>query len=88
MNNQITSFSRLAGLTVNKALSSYGNVPIDDKAKTLINNANLINESLVKYAVKILKRASNKHDNNIEELKETLNGIIHLSVTSYIKRVA
>lgn len=86
MNTQITLFSRLAGYTVNKALSPKNREYNHDRAQMLINNAQLINDSLVRLAVKVIRKAANREDINKEELLENLNNIIHLSVVSYTKR--
>lgn len=86
MNNQITTFSRFAGYTVNKALSPENRVKSVDKAQLLINNMNLINQALLNMAVKVMHKAKKQNDVDVEELSLNLQDIIHLSVVSYAKR--
>lgn len=86
MNKQIVIFSRLAGYTVNKALSPLNRAKSADKVQLLINNMNLINQSLMAMAVKLVQKAQQQDDIDREELTSNLHEIIHLSVVSYAKR--
>lgn len=86
MDKQITIFSRVAGYTVNKALQPANRSKSADRVQLLINNMNLINQSLMTMAVKLIQKASNQKDIDKNELATNLHDIIHLSVVSYAKR--
>jgi len=86
MNNQVVIFSRIAGYAVKKALSPQNRAKSLDKVQLLINNMNLINQSLMTIAVKIMNKAKTEKDIDNEELAHNLHDIIHLSVISYAKR--
>lgn len=87
MNKQIVIFSRVAGYAVNKALSPVNRAKSADKVQLLINNMNLINQSLMTMAVKLVQKTQQQDDIDREELASNLHEIIHLSVVSYAKRV-
>ncbi len=86
MNKQVVIFSRIAGYTVNKALSPENRTRSTDRVQLLINNMNSINQSLMTFAVKMINRAKTQHEIDAEELTMNLHDIIHLSVVSYAKR--
>jgi len=86
MNKQILIFSRIAGYTVNKALRPENRMKSADRVQLLINNMNAINQSLMTYAVKMMRKAKAEPELDTEELALNLHDIIHLSVVSYAKR--
>lgn len=83
MINQITIFSRIAGIAVNKALAPQNRNQDHDRAQMLVNNMNLINDTLVRIAIKMVRR---NNSINKDELMSNLKEIIELSVVSYAKR--
>jgi hypothetical protein len=86
MNRQIVIFSRVAGYAVNRALSPVNRAKSADRVQLLINNMNLINQSLMAMAVKMMQKAQKQEDIDSEELATNLHEIIHLSLVSYAKR--
>ncbi len=86
MNKQIVIFSRVAGYAVNRALSPVNRSKSADRVQLLINNMNLINQSLMAMAVKLMQKAQKQEDIDSEELATNLHEIIHLSLVSYAKR--
>ncbi|MCB9047251.1 MAG: hypothetical protein H6550_14050 [Chitinophagales bacterium] len=86
MNKQITVFSRAAGYAVNKALSPENRAKSADRAQLLINNMNIINQSLMQLAVKMMNKVQNNKEIDRDELATNLHDIIHLSIVSYAKR--
>lgn len=86
MNKQIVIFSRVAGYAVNRALSPMNRAKSADRVQLLINNMNLINQSLMAMAVKMMQKAKTQEDIDTEELATNLHEIIHLSLVSYAKR--
>lgn len=86
MNKQVVIFSRVAGYAVNKALNPVNRAKSADRVQLLINNMNLINQSLMAIAVKLMQKAKKQEDIDSEELATNLHEIIHLSLVSYAKR--
>lgn len=86
MNNQIAIFSRAAGIAVSKALTPQNRVKSQDSIQLLINNMNLINQSLTTLAVKMMNKVKGRQDIDSDELANNLRDIIYISVMSYAKR--
>ncbi len=86
MNKQIEIFSRVANSTVNRYIKDGGMEPSKDYIKDTINNVNMINQTLIATAIKLVKKAKSSHNLDIDELTNRLNDIIQISVTSYVKR--
>lgn len=86
MNKQIAIFSRVAGYAVNKALTPVNRTKSADRVQLLINNMNLINQSLMTTAVKVMQKAKKESSIDTDELATNLHEIIHLSIVSYAKR--
>lgn len=86
MINHVTIFSRVAGMTVNKALSPANRDYNHDRAQILINNMNMINETLIQMGIKLIRRSRKYQHINQEELTQNFKEIIELSLESYAKR--
>lgn len=87
MNNQIEIFSRLAGYTVNKQLTSKGHHISTDYVQAIINRSNVINYTLMNVAVKMINRCKANNEVNTDELASRLNEIIYGSIESFVKKV-
>lgn len=86
MNKQIEIFSRVANSTVNRYVKAGGIDPTKDLVKDTINNVNIINQTLIATAIKLVKKAKSSNSLDVDELTDRLNDIIQISVTSYVKR--
>lgn len=86
MVNHVTIFSRVAGIAVNKALAPENRNFNHDRAQMLINNMNMINETLIQMGIKLIRKSRKHQHINQEELTGTFKEIIHLSILSYVKR--
>lgn len=86
MNKQVAVFSRVAGYTVNKVLSPEHRSKSADQAQLLINNMNLINQTLMQMAVKLVNKVKGCNDIDSEELTLNLQDIIYISVVAYARR--
>ena len=86
MNKQIAIFSRAANYTVNKVLTDKKHSIAEDHLQALINNMNLINQVLMKLAIRAIRRVEGDNQIDRELLTQNLRGIIETSVASYAKR--
>ena len=86
MNKPIEVFSRVANSTVNKYIKESGIEPSTDYVKETINNVNMINQTLIATAIKLVKKTRTADNIDTDELTTRLNDIIQISVTSYVKR--
>lgn len=86
MVNHVTIFSRVAGMTVNKALAPENRDYNHDRAQMLINNMNMINETLIQMGIKLIRKSRKYQHINQEELTDNFKEIIHFSILSYVKR--
>lgn len=84
MNQHVAIFSRAAGITIKKILAQHRANP-QDRLQLLINNMNLINQTLTTLAVKMMNKTTMRGADK-EELATNLRDIIYISVMSYAKR--
>lgn len=85
MNQHVAIFSRIAEGIIKKALSPQNMAKSQDRAQMLINNMNLINETLTAAAIKLINKAR-RRDIDCEELTLNLRDIIQITVVSYARR--
>lgn len=82
---KIAAFERMSEMLVKKqirekAINSY------DYLGGMINNMQHINITLMKAAIRAIKKLSNNSDINMEHLTGEFRRIIHGSVEGYVKR--
>jgi predicted RNA-binding protein Jag len=89
MNSQeraLAVFTRMSRLVVKKHLKASTQNSYD-YVGNLVNNMQMINQTLMTAAVYLIKRVRDKNEVNVEELTADLRRVIHGSVAEYAQSV-